>query len=248
VLHDEDALYTRSCSMSMEVKEKTRRSSLLLEEVCPVVMELEMARTELATAPTQAERRMTSQHEAHALTGLVVASLPFPPLPVMVLQGEENVDSMASSFDLLHTAIMNWQHGLRPFGRDVQAIARSKQETLQRLLFDMAALYQECKHSKESAVSEDDAFVEKAYEIYCCSFRSYLLDHYATSTSDLRFYPLASVSQDSLLLRQGTSHWNAGKLLSNSSEGDLCEADSFASYSEMLRTYALDLGRLARDA
>ena len=180
------------------------------------------------------------------MAGMVVASLPFPPLPVMVLQGEENADSMASSFDLLHTAIMNWQHGLRPFGRDIHAIARGKQETLQRLMSDMAALYEECKHSEKDDIKEDDVFVEKAYEIYCCSFRSYLLNHYATSTSDLRFYPLASVSQDSLLLRQGTSHWNAGKLLS--SNGELSKEDSFASYSEMLRTYALDLGQLARDA
>lgn len=180
------------------------------------------------------------------MAGMVVASLPFPPLPVMVLQGEENADSMASSFDLLHTAIMNWQHGLRPFGRDIHAIARGKQETLQRLMSDMAALYEECKHSEKDDIKEDDVFVEKAYEIYCCSFRSYLLNHYATSTSDLRFYPLASVSQDSLLLRQGTSHWHAGKLLS--SNGELCKEDSFASYSEMLRAYALDLGQLARDA
>jgi hypothetical protein len=242
VLHDEDALYTRSCSMYMVSHEKYRRSSLLLQNYWSVCMELEMARMELAIAPVQTVCPITSQHEARAMAGMVVASLPFPPLPVMVLQGEDSADGMASSFDLLHTAILNWQQGLRPVGRDVHAAVRSKQETLQRLLFDMAALYKEYENC-----TEDVEFVERAYEIYCCSFRSYLLDHYATSLSDLRFYPLASVAPDSLLLRQGSSLWNAGKLMSETRECDLCEEDHFSSYSEMLRTYALDLGRLAHD-
>ena len=198
-------------------------------------MELEMAQLQMAPAVCP----VTSQHEARAMAGLVVASLPFPPLPVMVLQGEDSVEGMASSFDLLHTAILNWQLGLRPSGRDEHDIARSKQETLQRLLRDMAALYKDC--------TDDWQFVQRAYEIYCRSFSGYLLDHYATSTSDLRFYPLESVAPDSLLLRQGSSHWNAGKLMSETCECDLCEKDAFSSYAEMLRAYALDLGRLGRD-
>jgi hypothetical protein len=53
-----------------------------------------------------------SQHEARALASMVVASLPFPPLPVVVLQGEDGADGLASSFDLLQTAVLNTHLGL----------------------------------------------------------------------------------------------------------------------------------------
>ena len=45
-----------------------------------------------------------SQHEARALASMVVASLPFPPLLVMVMKGEDGADGLTSSFDLLQTA------------------------------------------------------------------------------------------------------------------------------------------------
>ncbi len=47
---------------------------------------------------------------------MVVASLPFPPLPVLVLQGEDGEYGMASSFDLLQQAIVVQQLGCVPPG------------------------------------------------------------------------------------------------------------------------------------
>lgn len=187
-----------------------------------------------------------SQHELRALASMVVASLPFPPLPVMVLQGEDGADGLASSFDLLQTAVLNSQLGLRPAGRDAEALARSKQATLERLQADMAALYVEAdwKHA-----ADDFAPVQRAYEIFCAAFRSYLLDHYAISSRDLRFFPLAAVDPDSLLMKQGSSHWNAGRLLSASCDasGGASGDAHFGSYSALLRAYALDLATLERD-
>jgi hypothetical protein len=132
-----------------------------------------------------------SQHELRAVASMVVASLPFPPLPVMVLQGEDGADGIASSFDLLHTAVMNAQLGLGPADRDAEALARSKQATLERLQADMAALYVEADWKN---ATDDWALVQRAYETYCAAFRTYLLDHYGTSSRDLRFYPLAAVA------------------------------------------------------
>jgi hypothetical protein len=144
---------------------------------------------------------------------MVVASLPFPPLPVVVLQGEDGADGLASSFDLLQTAVMNAQLGLGPADRDAEELARSKQATLERLQQDMAALHQSVA-AEASAASTGSrvAWVQRAYEIYCAAFRTYFLEHYGTSSRDLRFYPLAAVAPDSLLVRQGSSHWNAGRL------------------------------------
>jgi len=173
-----------------------------------------------------------SQHELRALASMVVASLPFPPLPVMVLQGEDGADGIASSFDLLHTAVMNAQ--LVPVDRDAAELARSKAAVLAELQRDMAALLD----SKFCADFPDG----KAYEIFCGAFREYLLKHYATSTRDLRFYPLGAVAPDSVLVQQGSSHWNASRMLS--AECDACGGAHFSGYPEMLRAYALDLATL----
>jgi hypothetical protein len=181
-----------------------------------------------------------SQHELRAVASMVVASLPFPPLPVVVLQGEDGADGLASSFDLLQTAVMNAQLGLRPGA--AEDTARSKQATLARLQADMAALYIE---SDWKNATDDWGAVQRAYEIYCAAFRTYLLDHYGTSSRDLRFYPLAAVAPDSLLVKQGSSHWNASRLLSGHAECDACGGEHFGSYTALLRAYALDLATLS---
>ena len=207
-------------------------------------------------APPEGPR---SQHELRAIASMVVASLPFPPLPVVVLQGEDGADGLASSFDLLQTAVMNAQLGLGPADRDAAALARSKQATLERLQQDMAALHQSVAAEASGGLNGRSrvAWVQRAYEIYCAAFRTYFLEHYGTSSRDLRFYPLAAVAPDSLLVRQGSSHWNAGRLLAGDAACDPCGGDHcnnhcdnhcdnhFGSYTELLRAYALDLATLS---
>jgi hypothetical protein len=143
---------------------------------------------------------------------MMVASLPFPPLPVMVLWGEDATDGLASSFDLLQTAVMNahmtrGKLGLSLVGKSEKEIARSKQATLDKLQQDIAALYAQTAGSTDPAVHEN-IFLDGAYELYCAAFRDYLLEHYPASTRDLRFYPLAAVASDSVLMSQGSSHWS----------------------------------------
>ena len=82
-------------------------------------------------------------------------------------------------------------------GRRDLTLARSKQATLEELQKKMAALY------ASSFIADVPVF--QAYEIYCSAFREYLLKHYATSTHDLRVYPLDDVAPDSLLMRQAVS-------------------------------------------
>ena len=184
---------------------------------------------------------LRSQHELRALASMVVASLPFPPLPVMVLQGEDGADGLASSFDLLQTAVMNAQLGLGPADRDAEELARGKAAVLAELQRDMAALYVEADWRN---ATDDWAPVQRAYEIFCAAFRSYLLDHYAVSTRDLRFYPLAAVAPDSVLVQQGSSHWNAGRMISGQAACDACGGAHFSGYPELLRAFALDLATL----
>ena len=109
-------------------------------------------------------------------------------------------------------------------------------------------------------------------DIHCCTimvkkllFRNYLLTNYATCTQDLRFQDIDTVDADSLLVLQGSSHWKAGRLLSEErpQSADLLSADllisgesllfresppsapaCFTSYKQMLRSYAVDLATL----
>jgi len=174
-----------------------------------------------------------SQHEVRALASMVVASLPFPPLPVMVLQGEDGVDGMASSYDLLQTAVTNNMLGVRiGLGQDAELIARSKQAVLEQLQRDLAALL-------ASSFCAD--FPDwQAYQILCDAFREYFVKHYATNTHDMRFFPMDSVDVDSLLMRQGSSHWNAGRILAGEFDSNV----QFTSYQDLIRVYALDLATL----
>jgi hypothetical protein len=190
-----------------------------------------------AVAAPPGAAALRSQHELSAFASMVVASLPFPPLPVMVLQGEDGEDGMASSFDLHQQAVAAQQLGLAPVGRTAEELALSKQQTLARLQEDMAALYAQSERHLSPPV-------QQAYEIYCNSFRTYLLEHFATCTRDLRFHPLDAVAADSLLVRQGSSHRMASSLLAGEA---VCVSSGahFASYSEMLSAYALELATLA---
>jgi hypothetical protein len=187
-----------------------------------------------------------SEHELRALASMVVASLPFPPLPVMVLWGEDAADGLASSFDLLQTAVMNAHMtraklGFSLAGKSEQEIARSKQATLEKLQQDLAALHAQTADATDAAIREN-VFLDGAYHLYCTAFRDYLLEHYPASTRDLRFYPLAAVAPDSQLMSQGSSHWNASRL---SFVADTCGCEHFGSYKQLIRAYALDLATLA---
>ncbi len=181
-----------------------------------------------------------SQLEAHAFASLVVASLPFPPLPVVVLQGEAGAYGLASSYDLLQQAIAVQQTGCAPAGD----LPECKRQILERLRLDMTAHYEQgvlCQGGSSICSFE---WVAGAYDIYCSAFRNYLLKNYAVCTQDLRFHALDTVSADSLLLRQGTSQWKAGRELSGEQSCDASSSAAFTSYVQMLRSYAVDLATL----
>lgn len=179
---------------------------------------------------------MQYQHETSAFASMVISSLPFPPLPVLVLQGQDGEYGMASSYDLLQTAIMNARMGIRVQRQDSATIALSKAAVLNDLQRDMAALL-----ASSSCVNFPDL---QAYDIYCSAFREYLLKHYATSTHDLRFYPLDAVGADSVLMQQGASHWNASRVLC----GECVNSTScFMTYTQMISCYASDLATLGAE-
>lgn len=204
---------------------------------------------------------LQSRHEGFAFASMVVGSLPFPPLPVIVLQGEDGAYGTASSFDLLQQAILVQQTGCRPPGD----LVKNKREILDRLTRDMTTHYERALSGEVSGEGKasicSNLWVETAYNIYCNSFRNYMITNYATCTQDLRFHEIHAVDADSILVQQGSSHWKAGRLLSEPRSPSPQSADllgdsllfresppsaaaAFTSYKQMLRSYAVDLATL----
>jgi hypothetical protein len=200
---------------------------------------------------------LQSRHEGCAFASMVIGSLPFPPLPVLVLRGEDGEYGTVSSFDLLQQAILVQQTGCRPPGD----LVKNKREILDRLTSDMTRHYEQGASAQGSTSICTSLWVRQAYDIYCNSFRNYLLTNYATCTQDLRFQDIDTVDADSLLVLQGSSHWKAGRLLSEERPQSPQSADvlgdsllfqesppsagaGFTSYKQMLRSYAVDLATL----
>jgi hypothetical protein len=202
---------------------------------------------------------LQSRHEVYVFASMVVSSLPFPPLPVIVLRGEDGDYGTASSFDLLQQSIIVQQTGCRPPGD----LVKNKREILDSLTRDMTMHYERASSGQGSASICSKLWVDQTYEIYCNSFRNYMVTNYATCTQDLRFHDINTVDADSILVQQGTSHWKAGRLLSEKRPQSQQSADSlisgdsllfqeslpsanacFTSYKQMLRSYGVDLATL----
>jgi hypothetical protein len=186
--------------------------------------------------------RLVSIREMDALASMVITALPFPPLPLMVLQGTDGEGATASSFDLLKQAIVLQK--LKGTHRAPEQIAREKaarlcalQEALQR-------------HCSAPADRESDAWVEGAYRIFGEHFRLFFVENYPTCSRDLRFEPMGSVPRTHLVMQQAASHTRASMIMAApaaapASGVENTPAVEFARYEDVVKHYALDLGTLS---
>lgn len=198
---------------------------------------------------------LASQNDFHAFASMVLAGLPFPPLPVMVRQGEDGEYAIASSFDLLQQAIVAQQVALQSgtntrttsTAKTAAEVVEAKTAMLMGLQQDMAAHVQDMQTARETT---GDAFLEKAYDIYCCAFRAYLLDNYPVCTRDLRFYPMQDVPKNHTLMEQARSHLRGSFIMSAAGYANVVspfDGTPAPSYAAVVRFYALDLGSLCEE-
>jgi len=171
-----------------------------------------------------------TQRGLDALASMVIATLPFPPLPLMVSQGTDAESATASSFDLLKQAIILQK--MIGTHRPAEQIAEGKRSQLRALQQEML---QHCSSEKSS---DSDDWLDAAYLIYCKHFRSYFVENYPTCSRDLRFEPMASVAASHVIMQQAVSHATAGLIMAGEESRNL----SFARYSDVVRHYAEDLG------
>lgn len=182
-------------------------------------------------------QHLVSIREFDALASMVITALPFPPLPLMVLQGTDGEGATASSFDLLKQAIVLQK--LRPAQRAPEQIARDKAA---RLLALHAAMQ---RHCNAAADRDSEAWVEGAYLIFGEHFRLFFVENYPTCSRDLRFEPMANVSSTHVVMQQAASHVRAGMIMAAPSAGADLIGVEFARYEDVIKHYAIDLGTLS---
>ena len=177
-----------------------------------------------------------SLRDLDALASMVIATLPFPPLPLMVSQGTDAESATASSFDLLKQAIILQK--MIGTHRPAEKIAEVKQSQLRALQQEMLQHCSSGSSDGHLTNIDSDEWLDAAYLIYCTHFRSYFVENYPTCSRDLRFEPIDSVAPSHLIMQQAVSHATASLIMAGEDSMNL----SFARYRDVVRYYARDLG------
>lgn len=185
--------------------------------------------------------RLVSIREMDALASMVITALPFPPLPLMVLQGTEGEGGTASSFDLLKQAIVlqKLKSTDQSTGPSLEQVTRNKTDRLRALQHAMQV------HCSTGADTGTYAWIEGAYNIFCEHFRLFFVENYPTCSRDLRFESIANVSPKHIIIQQALSHARASIIMTTAAI-DVTSTDvEFAQYEDVVKYYALDLGTLS---
>ena len=104
----------------------------------------------------------------------------------------------------------------------------TKLAVVDRLRQDMRA---HCQQAAGDAASH--AWVQGTYEIFCDAFKTYLLSY--DGATDVRFFPTAAVPADSVLVKQGSSHWKARWGGERRLVCETCSGDQLGSYQDMAK-------------
>jgi hypothetical protein len=137
---------------------------------------------------------VVSLRSLNALASMVIATLPFPPLPLMVSQGTDAESAMASSFDLLTQAIIL---------QKMIGTHRPEEQIAEGKLLQLAELQEEMvRHCSEANNIDSHEWLDAAYLIYCKHFRSYFVENYPTCSRDLRFERMDCVATSHVIMRQ----------------------------------------------
>ena len=184
---------------------------------------------------------MTSQNEYHSLSSMIITNMPYPPLPVVVLQSDDQFESMASSHDLWQRAIMaDYMNHKHNTSKEIQA---QKTEVLNELMNNLRTCLLSMTSETLSSKKMTDGELELVYEIFCKSFRTYFLKFYSHTSDDLRFFPMHHVAKTDKVVRQAQSHLKA--MCHLNTESCDCVSDS---YTQLIQRYAFELGDFTDDA
>lgn len=183
---------------------------------------------------------IASQNELHAFSSMIIANMPYPPLPVVVLNDETQAESMASSHDIWQRAIIAdyINQTIKQHDRALEL----KKNILTDLMYAMQTVVGDLTCEERDNKKLHETNIAKVYEIFCASFRKYFLQSYSNTSQDLRFYPVCHVAAADKVVAQAQSHLKASFMLH--AETDKCLTNN---YKDIISMYAFELGDFAED-
>jgi hypothetical protein len=176
-----------------------------------------------------------SRRELDACVSMIVLQLPFPPLPVVAVNGEGR-DAIASSHDLLSQAIAANMLG----GAPDPAVDARKQAVLRRLNEEVAAEWVRAAAPAGGAAAWRKVGVEGIYDAYCRLFREYMACY--PGSPDLRLRGHADVFPGMSVYEQAAQHLHAHEAYVAAEGGmGVPPVHPGDSYADMLRIYAMGM-------
>jgi len=137
-----------------------------------------------------------SQHLLQAHVSMILVSLPLPPLPVLVIRGEDLTTSFCSSHDL-HAAMIATHLHLTSTGAAGDETAQKhniegKQEVLHTMMASLNKAWVRTRAMPVDIDEQDRLLLTEAYVLFANGFRDYCA-HYAHNCRDLRVMPMTHV-------------------------------------------------------
>jgi uncharacterized protein YjfI (DUF2170 family) len=137
-----------------------------------------------------------SQQLLSAHVSMILVSLPLPPLPVLVVRGEDFTTSFCSSHDL-HAAMIATHLHMTSTGTAGDEAAQkhnieAKQEVLHQMMGALNKAWNRTRALPVDVKEQDKELVTEAYVLFANGFRDYCA-HYAHTCRDMRVMPLSHV-------------------------------------------------------
>jgi hypothetical protein len=132
--------------------------------------------------------------QAHV--SMILVSLPLPPLPVLVVRGEDLTTSVCSSHDL-HAAMISTHLHMTSTGAAGDEAAQkhnidAKQEVLHNMMTKLNEVWTRTRMMPVDIEEQDKALVTEAYVLFANGFRDYC-SHYVHTCRDMRVMPMSHV-------------------------------------------------------
>jgi len=174
------------------------------------------------------------QHTIDSYVAMVLVSLPLPPLPVVVVKGEDKEEATCSSHDLHAVMLRTHMHMMH-----TNACSHKEQlthmETKTKIIEDL------CKKLRKTLQDNPEGsgeMVRECYEHLCVAFREYT-SVYAHTCRDLRILPLSEVVRGDPVHKQTCSYLSAVMQDTSKCENDISNQD--LSYECLLRKWLMHL-------
>jgi hypothetical protein len=177
-----------------------------------------------------------SQKLLQAHVSMILVSLPLPPLPVLVVRGEDLTTSVCSSHDL-HAAMISTHLHMSSTGAagDEQTQKHNidaKQEVLHKMMGALNKVWTRTRAMPVDIEEQDKQLLLEAYVLFANGFRDYC-SHYVHTCRDMRVIPMSHVDIGD------ATHTSAAEYVSAYMHGEGASAsdNKDLSYSSILRKW-----------